>query len=183
MHRQAQEPGNPRGPQGPVLVAYDGSEHARAAIERAGELFPGRPAIVLYAWEPVELAAIRRGVIGMSATLAEQEVDATADDAAERVAAEGAELAARTGLAAEARIVQATPSVWEAIVRVADEAGAAAIVLGARGLRGLRSLVLGSVSHQVTQHAHQPVVVVPAPALVEARRELSLRRTAAAGVV
>lgn len=176
MHQPSQTPNDPRHPLAPILVAYDGSEHARHAVGRAGELFPGRVAIVLHAWEPVELAAMRRGAIGMSATLAEQAVDAGADDEAARVATEGADLARQAGLAAEARIVQAVPSTWEAIVRVADEAGAAAIVLGSRGLRGLRSLVLGSVSHQVAQHAHQPVLVIPAPDLAEGRRELALRR-------
>jgi nucleotide-binding universal stress UspA family protein len=63
--------------------------------------------------------------------------------------------------------------VWETIVRAADEEGAAAIVLGSRGLRGLRSLTLGSVSNQVAQHAHQPVLVIPSPELVDVRRELS----------
>jgi len=176
MHRQPQSLNDPRHPLAPILVAYDGSEHARHAVERAGELFPGRPATVLHAWEPVELAAIRRGAIGLSATPTAQAIDANADDEAARVAIEGADLARRAGLAAEARTVQAVPSTWEAIVRVADEAGTAAIVLGARGLRGLRSLVLGSVSHQVAQHAQQPVLVVPAPDLAAARRELALRR-------
>jgi nucleotide-binding universal stress UspA family protein len=61
--------------------------------------------------------------------------------------AEGAELARRHGLDAEARAVPAVPSVWETIVRVADEEDASAIVLGSRGLRGLRALTLGSVSN------------------------------------
>ncbi len=124
MHRPSQTPNDPRHPLAPILVAYDGSENARHAIARAGELFPGRAAIVLHAWEPVELAAIRRGVIGMSATPTEQAVDATADEEAARVATEGAAPARRAGLAAEARTVQAVPSTWEAIVCVTDEAGA-----------------------------------------------------------
>jgi len=161
------------GNRGPVVVGYDGSESARRAIEKAGDLFGGSRAIVLYAWEAVEMAALRRGAIGMSATASEGEVDARARDEAARVADEGAELARRYGLDAEGRAVPAVPSVWETIVRVADEEGAAAIVLGSRGLRGLRSLTLGSVSNQVAQHAHQPVLAIPSPELVDARRELS----------
>ncbi|MBW0112434.1 universal stress protein, partial [Pseudonocardia sp. KRD-182] len=41
----------------PVLIAYDGSPDARAAVKVAGHLFPGAPAVVLYAREPLEAVA------------------------------------------------------------------------------------------------------------------------------
>jgi nucleotide-binding universal stress UspA family protein len=164
-------------PNGPIVIAYDGSVNARHAVERAGELFAGRPALVLHAWQPIELAAIRRGVIGMSATAAESEADAGAQALAEQVAAEGAELARGWGLRAEARTAEAVDPVWDTIIRAADEAGASLIVLGSRGLRGLRSLMLGSVSHQVVHNAHQAVLIIPMPQLADARRELGRRQS------
>jgi hypothetical protein len=36
---------------GPVLLSYDGSDAARRAIERAGQLLGGSEAIVLTVWE------------------------------------------------------------------------------------------------------------------------------------
>ena len=162
---------------GPILIAYDGSENARDAIEWAGEMFGGRRAVVLYAWEPVEGIAVLHGGIGStagaSATEGMREADAWGQAAAERVAAEGAELARRAGLDAEPRVMRGALPVWELIVEAADDLDAALILLGSRGLRGLRSLVLGSVSHQVLHNAHQPVLVVPTTALAEARRERS----------
>lgn len=138
--------------QSPILIAYDGSENARYALAQTSELLGrGRPTIVLYVWEPVGATA--------------------EEETAARVAAEGAQLVRVAGLDAEARIIRAESPTWETIVNAADDLDAAAIVLGSQGLRSLRTLVLGSVSHQVVHHAHQPVLVIPSPALVDVRRE------------
>jgi nucleotide-binding universal stress UspA family protein len=46
------------------------------------------------------------------------------------------------------------------IVRVAEEVGAGLIVIGSRGLGGVRRALVGSVSDSVVRHAHCPVLVV-----------------------
>lgn len=48
----------------------------------------------------------------------------------------------------------------EKIVAQAEEVGAGLIVLGSRGLGGLRRALMGSVSDSVVRHAHCPVMVV-----------------------
>jgi len=48
----------------------------------------------------------------------------------------------------------------QAIVHLADEIGAGLIVMGSRGLGGLRRALMGSVSDSVVRHAHCPVMVV-----------------------
>lgn len=143
--------------QSPYLIAYDGSENARYALTRASEILDrSRPAIVLYVWQPV---------------------GATDEETiAANMAAEGAQLANEAGLDTEARTIRAVSPTWEVIVEAADDLGAASIVLGSQGLRSLRTLILGSVSHQVVHHAHQPVLVIPLPALVDIRRESALKR-------
>ena len=35
-----------------ILIAYDGSDDAKAAIEHAASLLPGQPALVVTVWEP-----------------------------------------------------------------------------------------------------------------------------------
>ncbi len=50
----------------------------------------------------------------------------------------------------------------DVILRVADQ-GYDAIVVGARGLSGLREMVMGSVSQKIVQNSKIPVLVVPKP--------------------
>jgi nucleotide-binding universal stress UspA family protein len=46
------------------------------------------------------------------------------------------------------------------IVQVAEDIGAGLIVMGSRGLGGVRRALMGSVSDSVVRHAHCPVLVV-----------------------
>jgi nucleotide-binding universal stress UspA family protein len=46
------------------------------------------------------------------------------------------------------------------IVHLAEDLGAGLIVMGSRGLGGLRRALMGSVSDSVVRHAHCPVMVV-----------------------
>jgi nucleotide-binding universal stress UspA family protein len=48
----------------------------------------------------------------------------------------------------------------QAIVHLAEELGAGLIVIGSRGLGGVRRALMGSVSASVVHHAHCPVMVV-----------------------
>ena len=46
------------------------------------------------------------------------------------------------------------------IVDLAEELGAGLVILGSRGLGGIRRALMGSVSDSVVRHAHCPVLVV-----------------------
>jgi nucleotide-binding universal stress UspA family protein len=46
------------------------------------------------------------------------------------------------------------------IVQVAEDIGAGLIVMGSRGLGGIRRALMGSVSDSVVRHAHCPVLIV-----------------------
>jgi hypothetical protein len=43
---------------GPILIAYDGSEDARHAIEHVAAILPGADAVVLYVRQPLEGLAV-----------------------------------------------------------------------------------------------------------------------------
>jgi nucleotide-binding universal stress UspA family protein len=48
----------------------------------------------------------------------------------------------------------------QAIIHLTEELGAGLIVMGSRGLGGVRRSLMGSVSHSVVRHAHCPVMIV-----------------------
>lgn len=157
-----------------ILICYDGSDDAKAAIKHVGTLLPSAPSTVLTVWEPFSTAA-SGSPKGRLSPLA---VITNVDDAntkmlgeAREVAAEGVELANEAGLKAEPATNQQGESVAEAILSGADKLEADMIVLGSRGLGGLSSL-LGSVSHRVLQHADRPVLVIPSATVAKRRHKL-----------
>jgi nucleotide-binding universal stress UspA family protein len=157
-----------------ILASYDGSEDAKAAIDHAARLMPGAETTVLTVWEPFQVALARTGGMGLgmgSAYPDNGDTDAATEQAARARAAEGAERATAAGLVAEPRTAVRENGVADAILAIADELSADAIVVGTRGLTGIRSMLLGSVSHALLQHADRTVIVVPSKAVAEERGE------------
>jgi nucleotide-binding universal stress UspA family protein len=148
----------------PVLIAYDGSQHARAAVARAGALLAHRRVVVACVWAPLEAAAsaARLGAPASVARAAAREVDEEARERAEALAAEGAAVAREAGLEAESRAFRSGGSAWHGIVHCAQEIDAAAIVTGSRGRSTLAATFLGSTVQGILHHAHRPVLVVAA---------------------
>lgn len=158
-----------------ILICFDGSADARTAVETAARLMPGEPATLLTVWESVSDVMIRTTIgFELSAGLDIAEIDEKAESVAHETAEQGTTLARSRGLDAGPRVAQASESIARTVLEQADSLGADAIVLGTRGLRGVRSLLLGSVSHTVAQHADRPVLVVPS-ADVAARRAADRR--------
>jgi nucleotide-binding universal stress UspA family protein len=149
---------------GPLVLCYDGSEDARHAIQYAGELFAGKRALVVTVWRPT----VALGGLGMAGETAGMvdffELDQASAEHGGRVAEEGVRIAREAGLEADPAVVKATGSVWSAILDTADRYDAATIVMGSRGLTGVRSMLLGSVSNGVVHHAERPALVIRRPA-------------------
>jgi nucleotide-binding universal stress UspA family protein len=144
-----------------IVVGVDGSEGGAAALEfAAGEAaFRGARLRIVSAWQvPVPLMAYRDQFAAPT--------DQTTLDAfrtrAEEVAGDALSAAKKLqpSLEGEALAVHGQP----ADVLLAQGADATLIIVGRRGLGGFRSLLLGSVSQQVVQHATCPVIVVNHPA-------------------
>lgn len=149
----------------PVVVAYDGSPSADAAVDRAVELFGGRPLHVVTVWSSVGPAsgAARAGMSDEVIREAVEKLDHQTAEEAEQTAQRGADRVASSGGEATSSIVAAERSVWATVLEEAERRGAAAVVVGSRGRSGIASVLLGSTSSGVVHHADRPVLVVHAP--------------------
>ena len=154
------------GDDAPLIIAYDGSEVAKAAVRQAAELFPERPAVLVTVWEP-GLAMMSLGTSTLSvatpmppAPETVEAVDQVQREHATRVAGEGAELARSLGLAAEPHAVADEVDVADTVLDLARERGAAAVAIGSHGISGLRKRLLGGVSRKLIEHSELPVLVM-----------------------
>ncbi|HEU6445197.1 MAG TPA: universal stress protein [Gaiellaceae bacterium] len=154
-------------PTRPVLLCYDGSANASDAIAEARRLLRSRRVLVLHVLESDRLS------VGLEAVDREADLENLAAETrftspvltqAKRAALEGVELARGAGFDAEALVHVVSRGAAKEICHIADEREAVAIVVGARGMSPLASLLLGSVSREVMENADRPVLIVPSAA-------------------
>lgn len=135
-----------------ILLATDGSTDAELALSTAVDLAdstnselhvvtvaPGYPSYDVRKPEVVEQLREQAGKI--------------LDDQVTKIEQQG-------GKVAEQHLRIAGRHRSDQIVQVAEEIGAGLIVMGSRGLGGVRRALIGSVSDSVVRHAHCPVLVV-----------------------
>jgi nucleotide-binding universal stress UspA family protein len=141
---------------GPILLAVDGSEQARVAAEAALEISsatdPGLHVVFVmpteerlyghhFYSEDVKRAIRERAEGDIEAFLAERR----------------GWIETHGGKVEDTRMAVGRPDAE--IVRLAEELQAGLIVVGSRGLGGMRRALMGSVSNSVVRHAHSPVLV------------------------
>ncbi|MFI0450743.1 universal stress protein [Actinomadura sp. 6N118] len=147
-----------------ILIAYDGSDDAKAAIDFTGRHVSPAPAVVLVVWEPLLMQIARSSAAPPAAFVGDDDAGAERRQRqeAEALAAEGAELARSAGLTdVTPRAEASNGPIWATIVDVADEIDASLVVTGTRGLARVTSVLLGSVSDRVLHHVKRPVLIVP----------------------
>ena len=146
-----------------ALIAYDGSEDAAAAIRNAGSLLAPRTTVVVRVWEPLSALLLGTGLRALTDTMREAADELDEEDArdAQQIAEDGADLAREAGFEAQSRALRGRPKAWPTLLEEADRIDAAVIVAGSRGLGGVASALLGSVSSGLLHHGRRPLLVVP----------------------
>jgi nucleotide-binding universal stress UspA family protein len=150
----------PEAESGHVVVGVDGSRHSRAALDLAfsdADLH-GVPLLVVVAWNPapgVELPPL----------VDEDGLREAARTRLERILVPLRERYPQVD--ARTRLEAGAPR--EVLLNASS--GARLLVVGSRGLGGIRGLMLGSVSHALVHHASCPVAVTHASARAAATDE------------
>lgn len=141
-----------------VLVPFDRSADAEAAIREAARLVPHGAMTVLAVWRPGggRPADPERGAVATRTDEEEQKV-------ALARATVGARHASAAGVTATARAAAATGEVAVTILTVADELDADLIVLGGHGREGERYARLGPTVLAVLEGTGRAVLVVAGP--------------------
>lgn len=132
-----------------ILVAWDGSEHAKRALDEAVDLARTQGARLTLLTVAAPLLVWPGYVPPIS--------EADLISAAEKTLAEG-EALVPDGIPVSGRTAAGDPGAE--LVRRAGAADHDLIVMGSRGRGAVRSAFLGSVSHFVLNHTTVPVLIV-----------------------
>jgi nucleotide-binding universal stress UspA family protein len=139
-----------------ILLATDGSEQAELAVLRAVELADATDSelhVVHVGVVPIFLQSYP-GTLGYYGKLYEQ----IEEESKELLRKQSLRVKAAGGTVAGSHLRMGQVALE--IVALAEELGADLIVMGCRGLGGVRRALMGSVSDSVVRHAHCPVLVV-----------------------
>jgi nucleotide-binding universal stress UspA family protein len=138
-----------------IVVGTDGSATAAKAVEIAGELARvcGAAVHVVTAYPPVRSSVL--ATVGASGTGGLATPAWLGDDervAAEEVVRQAGERLAQVGVSANTIARLGEPA--DALLATAEEVAADLVVVGNRGMTGVRRYLLGSVADRVAHHAH-----------------------------
>jgi nucleotide-binding universal stress UspA family protein len=140
-----------------IVIAIDGSEPAREAVELGLELVAEHEATPIFVHVIPEIDVMPTSGLGLSIppAIVHEPTDQDRAPLEDALA-----LAAERGIDAKAELLAGSPAAQ--IVAYADSVGADLIVVGSRGHGGITSAVLGSVSRGVLAQTRLPVLVVRA---------------------
>jgi nucleotide-binding universal stress UspA family protein len=146
-----------------VTVALDGSDYARHALDwltTSLALSAATRLRLLGVVEPQHYPSTAPGFLAPTLRAAVAALEADRRAALEAELSASAQRIGTRGPAVETAVLSGVPA--DVIVQDIERGGTDLVVLGARGLAGLKRLLLGSVSEAVLTHAPSSVLVVRA---------------------
>ena len=148
-----------------IVVGTDGSETASIAVQRATELaeLTGATLHIVYAYQALSgthLAGADTPTINL------KQVNEDIAVAARDVCSDAARSAKDLDVAVETHTRSGDPA--DALIAAAKDLDADLVVVGSRGMSGVRRFVLGSVPNKVSHHCPCSLLIVDTSAPAEA---------------
>ncbi len=139
-----------------ILLATDGSEEVQLALRTAVDLANSTNSelhvvTVDAEYHPGLEAVVEPAFLEETLRVLQRQTQEVLDGQVKKVEEAG-------GTVVEGHLRMGRPD--QEIVTLAEEIGAGLVVMGSRGLGGIRRALMGSVSDSVVRHAHCPVLVV-----------------------
>ena len=138
-----------------ILIAVDGSEHARRAIEAVGKMAKSsldlEASLICVSPEPIFYGDYSAATI--------RKIEEEQKEHQDVILTRGAELAKAQGIKL-GEPVRVFGVVANEIVRAADERKVDQIVMGTRGMGAVGNMVLGSVAQRVLYQTSVPLLLV-----------------------
>jgi nucleotide-binding universal stress UspA family protein len=143
-----------------ILLATDGSKEARLALTTAADMAQSTNSElhVAYVFPTAVQRPFPNPITARPREVQEHELE-EAMHQAQQFLDQQVDMVKQEGVSvAEAHLIRGRPD--REVVHLSEEVGAGLIIMGSRGLGGVRRALMGSVSDSVVRHAHCPVLIV-----------------------
>jgi nucleotide-binding universal stress UspA family protein len=135
-----------------ILIAYDGSQPAKKAVEHAIKEHADKEIILL------RVVGVASGATAAGINLAKEKIQDIHNERTEEIADEVTDMLEDAEVEFETEIVFGSPA--REIVQFAEENDIDQILIGSHGRAGVSRVLLGSVAEKVVRRAPIPVTVV-----------------------
>lgn len=141
-----------------VLVAFDGSEHAKNALRSAVSLGEGQITVLCVQHTMASQYARLASLAPLAVSQLNVDIEELLDVQADRLRSQIAEITSELKVETDIQVKNGDPA--NEICKFAKEQNYDLIVMGSRGLGAMAELAIGSVSHKVIQHSVTPALIV-----------------------
>jgi nucleotide-binding universal stress UspA family protein len=141
-----------------IVVGTDGSDSAASAVRQAAELakLAGGTLHIVHAYQPMNMGTLAMSASGGGATIDVVGLNESIQSNAETICT-------RSGGSVDEEVTCETHAVpgdpCEALISIAEQVHADLIVVGNRGMTGVKRFVLGSVPNKISHHAPCSVLI------------------------
>lgn len=142
-----------------IVVGTDGSDTAALAVREAAELARagGGTLHIVHAFQPVDMGRMAMAAGTGGAAIDFDGINTGIEAGGRRICADAASPDRIGDVVCETHVVPGDPG--EALISVAEAVQADLIVVGNRGMTGLKRFVLGSVPNKIAHHAPCSVLI------------------------